>query len=441
MQTSDSGRKGAEKGHATAWYVADLLGMTDLNDGSGNLFVWGKDNCVVKTAGINTDQIKIPKQLYEKVAVGIVAKEIGEDSVALYKITRRTFDATKEESAGKSAATQWTFHLRRLLSGLQPFKECRPIEYRVESYWPNPTPREYSAEYHLWAHDDKLERVNSIPSGSKILFYETEKDQFKKKIGAMTVFASGTLTDRFENAPMVFDDPDGRTWRQHRIVELDAWVKPGAGVPFDVLRGALGRRKGWAMQTCPYPIPPKVYNSVRENLLKCSGVKSLNKPDGGNENVARKGSDTGKYGSLSLRSEEEQIRLRSSGMVKARALHNSLTNSFRKYCENTWGVVPSQDNFDAVLELKGNRILIEAKSTSVGGEGRQQIREAIGQLFDYRFEHWPDNPENTLLAVLLPEAPPERVQKLLSSLGIGIIYRLGENFIVDERLSGTLSKK
>jgi hypothetical protein len=136
MQTSDSGRKGAEKGYATAWYIADLLGMTDLGDSSGNLFLWENDKCVIKTAGINTDQIKIPKQLYEKVSAGIVAKEIGEDSVALYRISRGTFDAAKEESAGKSAATQWAFHLKRLLSGLKPFKECRPIEYRVESYWP-----------------------------------------------------------------------------------------------------------------------------------------------------------------------------------------------------------------------------------------------------------------------------------------------------------------
>lgn len=433
MQDSEGGREGAERGYATAWHIADQLGLKPVADEPGNIFLWNGEKCVIKTAAADTDQVKIPKKLYASLAGGIVAKDTGGGAYDLYRLDRAAFDRVLEPSKGKSAGTQWAFRLKRLLADLEPFQACRPIEYRVESYWPNADGREFYDEYSLWVHDGKIERVNSIPSGSKILFYETEKDSYGKKLGAMKIFASGTLTDRLTEEPEHGKDANGRVWREHRVVELDAWTKPSNGIPFDDLRTLLGRKKGWAMQTCPYPVPPFVFRELRERLASRSGVKSVKR--GSVEDVPPRENPTSDYDSLALRSEEEQVRQRAASLVKTRAIHNRLTNAFKLWCETRWRITPKKSNFDALLEVGQSRILVEAKSTAVGGEGRQQIREAIGQLYDYAFEHWPKDSKSTVLAVLLPDAPPDYARQLLRALGIGLIWRVGDEFKADEIVS------
>lgn len=430
VQDSEGGREGAERGYATAWHIADELGLTPVAEEPGNVYLWNGEKCVIKTAAADTDQVKIPKKLYSGLSAGIIAKEAAAGLYDLYRVDRAEFDRAQEASKGKSADTQWMFRLKRLLSGLKPFKSCRPIEYRVESYWPNAEGREFDEEYSLWVHDGKIERVNSIPAGSKILFYETEKDSYGKKLGSMTIFASGTLTDRLTEEPEHGTDAAGRVWRQHRVVELDSWTKPARGVPFEDLRTLLGRKKGWAMQTCPYPIPPSVFRTLRERLISGSSTKKVPRPEAATE--PNSGGSTAEYDSLALRTEEEQVRQRAAALVKTRAIHNKLTNAFKRWCEARLRIVPKKSNFDVLIELGNKRVLIEAKSTSVGGEGRQQIREAIGQLYDYSFEHWPEDYKNTILAVLLPDAAPEHIRLLLARLGIGLIWRVGDQFKFDE---------
>jgi hypothetical protein len=422
-----------------AWHIADILQLKIVGSTPANHYIWGDEHCVIKTARVNTDLIKIPKMLYESISVGIVAREVESGVYDLYKVSKAMLNGALEECKGKSAKAQWAFRLNKLLGGMQPFNHIVPVEYRIESYWPNQEEREYSDEYYLWVHDDKFERVNSIPAGSKILFYETEKNSEGAKCGAMTVFAAGTLTDRLVSAPLRFEDSNGKAWRQYRVVELDAWVKPENGVPFDELRGVLGYKKGWAMQTCPYPIQSKSYQELHRRLLSCSGVRK-NPVLVADTSVTPAKDEREVYGSLSLRIEEAQIRQRAAGIIQARVTHNILTNSFRKYCKDRWGITPTQANFDALLEFDKCRILIEAKSTAVGGEGRQQIREAIGQLHDYRFEHWGEDAKPTVLAVLLPDIPPDYVKDLLASLGIGVIWRAGENFRFDNALATHLPK-
>jgi len=80
---------------------------------------------------------------------------------------------------------------------------------------------------------------------------------------------------------------------------------------------------------------------------------------------------------------------------------------------------------------KGRDLLIEAKTASEGPSGRSQIRQAIGQLYDYRFTHLPKR--NVDLAVLLPKQPSSHVQELLASLGIELLWFRGKN------LAGTIS--
>jgi hypothetical protein len=60
-------------------------------------------------------------------------------------------------------------------------------------------------------------------------------------------------------------------------------------------------------------------------------------------------------------------------------------------------------------------LLIEAKST----QGRDALRQAIGQLYDYRRFHHPDTP---LLAVLVSCEPTGDRRSLLQDVGIGAIW-------------------
>lgn len=72
---------------------------------------------------------------------------------------------------------------------------------------------------------------------------------------------------------------------------------------------------------------------------------------------------------------------------------------------------------------KERHLLIEAKTAFTGPSGRMQLRQAIGQLFDYRHtyaSHFP--PGKVDLAVLLPSEPSEDVQRLLKSLTIEILW-------------------
>jgi 5-methylcytosine-specific restriction protein A len=88
-----------------------------------------------------------------------------------------------------------------------------------------------------------------------------------------------------------------------------------------------------------------------------------------------------------------------------------------------------QARFDAlVLGWKKNRdLLIEAKTDSEGVAGRSQVRQAIGQLYDYRLTYMPNN--NVDLAVLLPREPSKDVRDLLSSLHIELLWFRGKSLM------------
>jgi hypothetical protein len=69
-------------------------------------------------------------------------------------------------------------------------------------------------------------------------------------------------------------------------------------------------------------------------------------------------------------------------------------------------------------------LLIEAKTASEGPSGRPQIRQAIGQLYDYRFTYMPKG--NVDVAVLLPKEPSKHVQRLLASLRVELLWFKGK---------------
>jgi hypothetical protein len=70
------------------------------------------------------------------------------------------------------------------------------------------------------------------------------------------------------------------------------------------------------------------------------------------------------------------------------------------------------------------RHLIEAK----GSATREDIRMAIGQLFDYERLTQQAGKGKSRLAVLLPERPVPGIEQLLTSLKIGVIWKNGRAF-------------
>jgi hypothetical protein len=114
-------------------------------------------------------------------------------------------------------------------------------------------------------------------------------------------------------------------------------------------------------------------------------------------------------------------------------LHNKLTNDLRNYLLWRYKIAPKEHRFDALVLgwKKGRDLLIEAKTASEGGTGRAQVRQAIGQLYDYRFTHIPN--KNVDLAVLLRKEPGVHVKTLLDSLGIELLWFKGK------ALLGTIS--
>jgi hypothetical protein len=106
--------------------------------------------------------------------------------------------------------------------------------------------------------------------------------------------------------------------------------------------------------------------------------------------------------------------------------HNKLINDLGEYLLGRYRTAPKEYRFDAlVLDWKkGRDLLIEAKTASEGASGRAQIRQAIGQLYDYRFTHMRNG--NVDLAVLLPKEPSAHVQRLLASLGIQLLWFKGK---------------
>jgi hypothetical protein len=125
---------------------------------------------------------------------------------------------------------------------------------------------------------------------------------------------------------------------------------------------------------------------------------------------------------LGLKSELESSAYIAANKVTIRKLHNEVTNHLLKYLR--WRhITPKEHQFDVLIEgwKNGRHLLIEAKTASAGPGGRAQIRQAIGQLFDYRFTYFKEK-QKVDLAVLLPSKPQRDVRSLLASLDIQVLW-------------------
>jgi hypothetical protein len=124
---------------------------------------------------------------------------------------------------------------------------------------------------------------------------------------------------------------------------------------------------------------------------------------------------------LPLKDERDYRILQIAGERDGRRIHNSLTNKLRDCLKH---LVLEEGGGTAMFDVgiknyngKDDYLLVEAKSSA----DPAQIRMAIGQLYDYWYRLHGDK-EPPHLAVLLPEAPAPLSEKLLTWLGIGILW-------------------
>jgi len=136
---------------------------------------------------------------------------------------------------------------------------------------------------------------------------------------------------------------------------------------------------------------------------------------------------------VGLKSEEESFANLAKRRIAIRKRHNALINRFRAAIE--WSYPPTESEYDVLIRdwRPGRRLLVEAKTEWKGGPGRTQLRQAIGQLFDYRWRSFRATMTSVDLAVLTPGRPEADVIDLLRTLGIHSLWFEGK------RLSGTVS--
>lgn len=133
---------------------------------------------------------------------------------------------------------------------------------------------------------------------------------------------------------------------------------------------------------------------------------------------------------LGFKDEQQGILKYAKGSARIRKLHNKLTNKFKRAMQWRGKVVESE--FDALIEdwhpsEQGRYLLIEAKTATEGSNGRTQLRQAIGQLFDYRWRSFEDRMDKVDLALLTPDKPSREVLRLLEQLGIESLWFEGNN--------------
>lgn len=139
---------------------------------------------------------------------------------------------------------------------------------------------------------------------------------------------------------------------------------------------------------------------------------------------ARKQQPPSRFRDVGLKSEIDSTALIAASSKRIRKIHNALINRLRDCL--MWRYTIQEGEFDAVIAdwRPGRKLLIEAKTASDGPGGRAQIRQAIGQLFDYRHKFFPN--EKVDLAILLPAEPSPDIKALLKSLDIEIMWFKGK---------------
>ena len=256
--------------------------------------------------------------------------------------------------------------------------------------------------------DDELE------ASVKAYIEMTKKSANGEKFSKTSVYRS--LNERYGRSPKAYEyrmqnisyiyDQQGRPWLEG--------LKPLSNVGVHVFE----QIKGLVEVYDPMEIGAQVTATSKssEELLeiKDGATNSRRVP------IGEKKGDPGRI----VRSKKELI---------IRQTEDKLVNRYKNYLMDKSHLLLEKNIIElksegATLETDGwiqeTETLIEAKSES----SRENIRMAIGQLFDYA-RHLDTTP--SVLAILLPDRPSDDLIELLSSLKINIIYEKGNEFFTE----------
>jgi hypothetical protein len=130
---------------------------------------------------------------------------------------------------------------------------------------------------------------------------------------------------------------------------------------------------------------------------------------------------------VGIKAEEATVAVLTKTRLRIRHRHNALTNRFVRALEGKF--IPVESVFDALIEdwRKGRQLLVQAKPSIAGPAGRMQLRLAIGQLYDYRFQLFRQRLEKVDLALLTESKPDAEAIALLGGLGIHHLWFEGRS--------------
>ncbi|MFZ2970956.1 MAG: hypothetical protein WA063_07460 [Minisyncoccia bacterium] len=170
-----------------------------------------------------------------------------------------------------------------------------------------------------------------------------------------------------------------------------------------------------------------IKNNIELDIYSQKYKFPINKAAGG---ISKKG-DVREVG---LKSEENSAGNIDKQKTRIRKEHNKLINKFSS-SKQVYCYVLEEGYFDLLIKnWKNDRaLLIEAKTSSTGVGGRSQVRQAIGQLFDYRRNYIEGDLSKIDLALLLPSEPDKEVAELLYSLEIHILWFDGKKIIISSK--------
>jgi hypothetical protein len=175
--------------------------------------------------------------------------------------------------------------------------------------------------------------------------------------------------------------------------------------------------------------PPVIRLDANAAMIRAfiAGSKPKEGPSGTPKRIAQKSLRGRPVG---YKDEAEVTAFRKAAEVRIRSIHRKLINDFNSFIEHR--VSANEYTYDILIDRgwkPGRTLLIEAKSQAREGAGRHQLREAIGQLYDYRLMLKNEHQKNIDLAVLTPEKPdPELVALVYGDLNIEMIWQAGSGF-------------
>ncbi|MCC9307394.1 hypothetical protein LN042_09820 [Kitasatospora sp. RB6PN24] len=326
---------------------------------------------------------------------------------------------------------------------------CPAIEERSVNLYSDPSVGEKLGYYDGWlAEEDELGPVfeytghgkvgdqtfeGQAGNGNRAILQHAEQDRVLRvftRVGEVS--PGGAKTHRYlgpfsldSQQPYVWRRVHGETGRDRQVIVFR--LRPDGEVqrsPEDVVPAA---KKTFAELVPPQTVTVAMLHSAPAT----SGALSTPKPRGNKGQGARKSAAHEETSGTFVMPEEFSTRmsLRSATATTIAVRREAeLTQQYKEYLESIGhqtgafqikvkGLTSTlrADLYDATAH-----VLYEVK----GSSSREDVRMAIGQLYDYgRYINMPEHDGEPELAILLPAAPDLDLYPLLKRCGVGIVYR------------------